>query len=111
MRARASTIGLLLGATAACATLEPPDLPHQAVGRFGTVRAAVRADAVALSGVVDVIAPRVISVLPDHLDFPLDIRLVDDLRHEHWGGATYKTDAARWIELPRSELGAQARAT
>lgn len=97
-------------AGSSCTTPRPPELLHAVETPWGIVRAARRDDAVEIGAVVERVAPRVVSALPDRNAAPLDIRLVAELGRDHWGGATITTEDGRWIELPHDGRDAAAQA-
>lgn len=101
---------LLLAGLTACATARPPDLEHAVDTTWGTVRAARRDDAVEIGLLVERVAPRVASSIPNRSQAALDIRLVADMGRDHWGGATITTDEGRWIELPEGGRDVPAQA-
>jgi len=94
----------------ACSAPRPPVLEHAVVTTWGAVRAARREDAVEMALFVERIAPRVAAAMPNRRDVPIDIRLVEELGREHWGGATITTETGRWIELPADRRDAPAQA-
>lgn len=100
----------LLAACAACSTARPPDLQHAVDTPWGVVRAARQEDAIEVAAVVERVAPKISTWIPECGSAALDIRLVQKLGRSHWGGATITTAEARWIELPEGERTTAAQA-
>ncbi|MBL8863827.1 MAG: hypothetical protein JNK02_17690 [Planctomycetes bacterium] len=101
---------LLALAGASCAAPRPPSLDHAVETSWGVVRAARRDDAVEIALVVERIAPQVAAAIDGRRESALDIRLVEALPNQRWGGATITTEEARWIELLADRRDAAARA-
>jgi len=57
------------------------------------------------------VASAVHAALPGSADQPVDVRIVAKMEHVQWGGATYTTHSARWIELPDEEPSDRLKAT
>jgi hypothetical protein len=96
---------------AACLAPTPPELPFTAEVEAGVVYASSQARAREIAGMLQRVTPAVHAALPGCANEPVDVRMVAKMEHSQWGGATYTTDAARWIELPEAERGDRLEAT
>jgi hypothetical protein len=93
----------LLALAGACRIPHPPDRPEVIEVAAGTVRAGSKAKAAAVANMLVEFTPRVTSALPGCAKRHIDVRLVDHLARDTWGGVTYTLNDRRWIELPENE--------
>jgi hypothetical protein len=93
----------LLVFAGACRIPHPPDRPEMVQVAAGTVHAGSKAKAIVVANMLAEYAPRVPSTLPGCTRLPVDVRLVDRLARDTWGGVTYTLNDRRWIELPENE--------
>jgi len=95
----------------ACATVAPPELPTERSSTFGTVRGTSPERVAYVARVLDELAAQVPFVIPGCEPRAVDVRLVGEMSHVNWSGATYTVRARRWMELPEDETNTRLAAT
>lgn len=98
-----SLLVVVLVLLASCAVARPPELPESMTATFGTVSGSSRERVRHVARLLDELAPQIPLVLPGCDQRQIDVRLVAEMAHESWSGATYTVRARRWMELPENE--------
>lgn len=106
--ARAAVLGAL---SFACASVAPPELPTERSSTFGTVRGTSPERVAYVARVLDELAAQVPFVIPGCEPRAVDVRLVGEMSHANWSGATYTVRERRWMELPEGESNTRLSAT
>lgn len=96
---------------AACQTPKPPELPASAPTTFGVVSGSSEERVKYVARVLDELAPQIPLVVPGCDKRPIDVRLVAEMVHQNWSGATFTVRAQRWMELPEAESNQRLSAT
>ncbi|MBL8859624.1 MAG: hypothetical protein JNL28_14040 [Planctomycetes bacterium] len=106
------TLSLLACALlAACRTAQPPALPTSAPTVFGVVSGTSQERVSYVARVLDELAPQIPLVVPGCDTRPIDVRLVAEMAHSNWRGATFSMRSERWMELPEAEGNERLAAT
>jgi hypothetical protein len=106
-----SILALALASLAACKTAAPPDLPASAPTAFGTVRGTSQERVKYVARVLDELAPQIPLIVPGCERRSIDVRLVAEMAHESWSGATFTVQSRRWMELPEADGNQRLTAT
>jgi hypothetical protein len=101
----------LLALSCACTTARPPDLPMITAAKYGSVHGTSLDRTQDVARILDGLAPRVPGLVPGCVERVVDLRLVEKMQHESWGGATYTVDDVRWMELPEGDDDPRLAAT
>ncbi len=111
MRCSILILALLLGSIAACKVATPPELPASAPTAFGVVRGTSEERVKYVARVLDELAPQIPLVVPGCEKRPIDVRLVAEMAHQSWSGATFTVKSRRWMELPEADGNQHLTAT
>jgi hypothetical protein len=106
-----SILALALAALASCKAATPPELPASAPTAYGTVRGTSEERVQYVARVLDELAPQIPLLVPGCEKRAIDVRLVAEMAHESWSGATFTVQSRRWMELPEQEGNQRLTAT
>lgn len=111
MRFTAFLHALVVASSSACRVVVPPELPASAPTAFGVVRGTSEERVKYVARVLDELAPQIPLVVPGCEKRSIDVRLVAEMVHENWSGATFTVQSRRWMELPEAEGNQRLTAT
>jgi hypothetical protein len=106
-----SIVALVIASLAACKLAAPPELPASAPTAFGTVHGSSEERVKYVARVLDELAPQIPLVVPGCDKRSIDVRLVAEMAHQSWSGATYTVQSRRWMELPEAAGNQRLTAT
>lgn len=101
----------VLATLAACKLATPPELPASAPTAYGVVSGSSQERVQYVARVLDELAPQIPLVVPGCEKRSIDVRLVAEMAHQSWSGATFTVRSRRWMELPEADGNQRLTAT